>query len=126
MPRGKPTDPEVLAQVAAALLAGMEQAEATRKYNLPPRTVARIAANLGTKLAEVGSRRLDAIGDMLVRLIDANTQGMIAITKVAHDAHYLKTHGPGAIADLYSQFADTTVRLLEAAGPVAEAQQPTD
>ena len=68
MARGRPTDPEVMAQVAAALLAGMEQAEATRKFNLPPRTVARIAANLGPKLAEVGSRRLDAIGDMLVNL----------------------------------------------------------
>jgi hypothetical protein len=123
MPRGKPTDPELLAEVAAALLAGMAQSEAVQKYNLPPRTVARLAANLGPKLAEVGSKKLDAIGDMLVDLIHANTQAMIAVTRVAHDAHYLKTHGPGAIADLYSQFADTTIRLLEAAGPVAEAQQ---
>ena len=126
MPRGKATDPEILAQVTAALLAGMEVREAVRTFNLPDTTVRRMAESLGGQLAKVGEKKLDAIGDMLVRLIDANTQGMIAIAKVATDAHYVKTHGPSALADFYGQLADTTVRLLEAAGPVAEAQQPTD
>ena len=125
MARGKPTPPELLAEVAAALLAGMEQAEASRQFNLPPRTVARLAANLGPKLAEVGSKKLDSIGDMLVGLIDDNTKAMRAIARVAQNGEYLKEHGPGALSDLYQTLADTTIRLLEAAGSVEDAQGAT-
>lgn len=121
--RGKATDPELVAQVTAALLAGMEIAEAQEKFQLPYRTVKRLADNLGPKLAEVGNKKLDRIGDMLADLIEANVGGMKAIARQATKETYLKEHGPSALSDLYAQFADTTIRLLEAAGSVADASR---
>lgn len=120
--RGKATDPELVAQMTAALLAGMEAAEVAEKFQMPRRTVERLAANLGPKLAEVGAKKLDRIGDLLADLIESNVGGMKAIARQATKETYLKEHGPTALSDLYAQLADTTVRLLEAAGDVAEAQ----
>lgn len=121
--RGKATDPELVAQVTAALLAGMEISEAQEKFQLPYRTVKRLADNLGPKLAEVGNKKLDRIGDLLADLIEDNVKGMRAIALLPTNAHYIKEHGPSAVSDLYQQLANTTVRLLEAAGAVCEAQQ---
>jgi hypothetical protein len=123
MPRGKATDPELVAQVTAALLAGMEIAEAQEKFSLPYRTVKRLADNLGPRLAEVGNKKLDRIGDLLADLIEDNVKGMRAIALLPTNAYYIKEHGPSAVSDLYEQLANTTVRLLEAAGAVGEAQQ---
>jgi membrane-bound lytic murein transglycosylase MltF len=99
----------------------MEIADAQQKFGIPYRTVKRLADNLGPKLAEVGNKKLDRIGDLLAGLIEANVEGMAAIARQATKESYLKEHGPSALSDLYAQFADTTVRLLEAAGSVAEA-----
>jgi phosphoglycolate phosphatase-like HAD superfamily hydrolase len=102
----------------------MEAAEAAEKYNLPRRTVERIRVNLGPKLAEVGAKKLDRIGDLLADLIEANVAGMKAIATLPTNERYLKEHGPSAVSDLYQQLANTTVRLLEAAGAVNEADSP--
>jgi hypothetical protein len=102
-------------------VSGMEIRDAARKFNLPDTTVRRMANGLGEQLVKVGEKKLDSIGDMLVSLIQANTEGMRAIALQATDVEYLEKHGPTALSDLYSTLADTTVRLLEAAGPVAEA-----
>lgn len=124
--RGQRTDPEIVAQVTAALLAGMEAAEVSSKFSIPRRTVERMAQNLGPKLAEVGAKKQDELGDLLLSLIDANTAGMKAIARQATDGTYTKKQSPTALADLYRELANTTVRLLEAAAGVSEEQEPAE
>lgn len=84
-----------------------------------------MAQNLGPKLAEVGAKKLDQVGDILLSLIDANTQGMRAIALQATHAHYTEKQSPSSLADLYRELADTTIRLLEAANGVAGDSQET-
>ena len=120
--RGKATDPEMVAKVTAALLEGMEIAEATKKFNLPYNTVKAMAAKIGPEFAKVRNESKDRIGDLLADLVESNVEGMKAIAKQATDVSYTKKHNPTALSDLYEKLANTTVRLLEAAGGVGETQ----
>jgi hypothetical protein len=102
----------------------MEIAEATKKFNLPYNTVKSMAAKIGPEFAKVRNESKDRIGDLLADLVEANVEGMKAIAKQATDVSYTKKHNPTSLSDLYEKLANTTVRLLEAAGGVvAEAQQ---
>lgn len=119
MPRGRPTDPEIVTQVQAALLAGMAVADAARKWSLPERTIRRLNGEVGR--LEGGDT--DELGRKLAELLLVNAEGMMGIARVAKDERYLKTQQAGGLAQLYSVLADTTVRLLEAA-ELAGADEP--
>lgn len=116
MPRGKPTDPEIVAQVTAAVAAGLAVGEAAKRWNLPARTVRRIATDAGIKLADVGrGEGGDKLGEKLTEVLIANAEAMIGIAKIATKEEYLKTQQAGGLAQLYAAFADTSLQLLEAA-----------
>ena len=125
MARGRPTDPEIVMQVQAALLAGMAVTEAARKWSLPERTVRRLNGEIG----RLEGGEADELGRRLAELLLANAEGMMGIARVAKDENYLKAQQAGGLAQLYAVLADTTIRLLEAAelaGVDEEPDRPTD
>ena len=86
MPRGKATDPELVAQVQAALLTGMAMAQVAREYKLSPASVSRIKANLDQgRLKEVEKESRRRIDDMLVVSVQAHLDGLKGIADIAQD-----------------------------------------
>jgi hypothetical protein len=118
--RGKATDPELVAQVTAALLAGMAMAEAARKYNLSPASVSRIKANLDQgKLKEVETESRRRIDDMLVLSVQSHLDALKGISEVAQDKVYLRKQSPEGLATLHQRIEDHAFRLLESAGAIS-------
>lgn len=121
MARGKRTDPSVVEQVAAALLAGMAVSEAADRWRIPEATVRGIRDKFAPVREGQGghaSRPMpsaDRIGQRLAELIVENAEGMVGIARIAKDPEYLRTQQAGGLAQLYQAISDTTVRLLEAA-----------
>jgi DNA-binding Lrp family transcriptional regulator len=117
------TDPEIQAQVTAALMAGIAVNEAARRYKLSPATVSRIKANLdqdGLKHIETESRR--RIDDMLVLSVQSHLDALKGISEVAQDKKYLLKQSPEGLATLHQRIEDHAFRLLESAGSITSGE----
>lgn len=113
--RGRRHDEKLKAEVAAALLAGLSVAEASRRYQLPPSTVSRIKAELPEQLDEVGTEARLELDELLLAALGANLKAQKRILDTVSEPDYVRGQGATAIADLYETIADQAVRLLEAA-----------
>ncbi len=120
MPRGKATDPELVAQVTAALLAGLSLSEAARRYQLPVSSVSRIKDNIEqSKLENVGKESRRRIDDMLVLSVQSHLDALKGISEVAQDKVYLRKQSPEGLATLHQRIEDHAFRLLESAGAIS-------
>ena len=117
--RGKATDPELVAQVTAALLAGLSLSEAARRYQLPVSSVSRIKDNIDqNKLENVGKESRRRIDDMLVLSVQSHLDALKGISEVAQDKVYLRKQSPEGLATLHQRIEDHAFRLLESAGTI--------
>ncbi len=118
--RGQKTDPELVAQVTAALLTGLSLSEAARRYKLPVSSVSRIKDNIDQqKLENVGKESRRRIDDMLVLSVQSHLDALKGISEVAQDKVYLRKQSPEGLATLHQRIEDHAFRLLESAGAVS-------
>lgn len=120
--RGQKTDPELVAKVEAALLAGMALSAAAREYKLPVSSVARIKENLDqSKLEKVGKETRRRIDDMLADSLEAHLAALKGIAEVAKDKNYIQKQPANDIAALHQRLEEHALRLLESAGLAEES-----
>lgn len=122
MARGKALDPDLVAQVTAALIAGISQREASRRFSLPISSVAGIKKGIDEgKLEQVRTESRRRIDDMLVLSVEAHLDALKGIAEVASDKKYLHRQSPEGLATLHQRLEDHAFRLLESAGAIEES-----
>jgi hypothetical protein len=122
--RGQKTNPELVAQVTAALLAGMGLSEVARQYKIPVSSVSRIRDNLNQgELERVGKEKRNRIDEMLADSLETHLNALRSIAEVGSDKNYLIKQSPEGLTTLHERLEDHALRLLEAAGLVADANE---
>ena len=110
------TDPALKAQIIGALLAGGAVSDLARKYNLNKSTVSRIKASLASnELQQVATEKRDRIDDLILKTVATNLAALQHIAEFASEREYIQQQPAEAIAVLYGQVANTSIRILEAA-----------
>jgi len=117
--------PDIQAQVVAAVLGGMSQAQAAREYRLSRNTVRSIVENLaGSKLnatppvSEAMERQRESIDALLLDSLSKCLKMQTSVYEVCADAGYLRTQNARDVAALLEVCQAHSVRLLEAAGAI--------
>lgn len=126
--RGRAHSEELRAEIKAALLAGLGVTECAQKYSLPKQTISRIKNELlPEQLGQVGTEKQERLDDLLLDALAANLKAQKRIVETASEPDYIRKQPATAVADLYKEFADKAVRLLEAAsfGSEGEESEPT-
>lgn len=125
MARRVPTDPEILAQVEAALIAGQTLASVSRLYGLPKTTVQSIRNRMTSRVSELtDSNRPNedrtilptrSLDDLLTSVLEDNLKALQMIARTAQNERYINGQTAAAIAALYEKIATFSVQLLSAA-----------
>lgn len=115
-----PYNPEIRAAALAALLAGQSVSQVAKEYRIPKGTVsnwknrrASEVPNDGTQKAQP-TEQSESVGDLLVKLLRANLDGLIAAAAVMQDAEWLRKQGATELGTFLGITHDKTVRMLEA------------
>ena len=122
--------PETRAAALAALLAGQSVSAVAREYNLPKGTVsnwkkqgAGVHAHRTQKAeGEEGSKK--SIGDLLITLLEANIEGLIAAAAVMKDEAWVRRQGATELGTFLGITHDKVVRMLEAMDASADPATP--
>lgn len=119
--------PEVEAQIQAAIIAGVKQADLARQFGMPRSTITRIRMRMNEEQVVNGSaqRIVDAsvtLDERMAELLAENLSALIGIAKTAQNESYRTAQNAAALADLYKEIASTTLSILAAA---AEADTAT-
>jgi transposase-like protein len=107
-------DPELKAQVMAALLAGQSVSTVSKQYNIPAGTVGRWNAESKDVVGSLRREKKGAIGDLLLEYLTINLKTLTAQSETFADREWLLAHSPSEAAVLHGVLVDKTVRLLEA------------
>lgn len=106
MTRGRKHPPDVRAAAEGLLLTGKPQTEVCRITGLPPRTVARIATGISDQLAEIGNRKKDDYGELIMGYFAAALRAMISQAEVLGDPDYVRSHDPDKVAIAHGVIGD--------------------
>lgn len=110
-------DPEIRAAATAALLAGQSVASVAREYKLPRATVSAWKRRGAPDVApDVTQKRREAIGGLLLELLEENIRALIAASKVMQDPDYLCKQSAVELGTMFGIGYDKVVRMLEALG----------
>lgn len=105
----KQYEPEVRAEVMAALLAGQGVSAVSREYNIPSSTVSR-----WKRKAREEAGRSDDVGELLLGYLRENLETLTAQARHFRDPAWMKRWPAEQMAVLHGIVCDKTVRLLEA------------
>lgn len=109
---------EERAAVLAALLAGESVSSVARKYRIPKGTVSawqqRQVEPIRDGVATVATQKKDEFAELIVRLLDADLRGLIAVSELMADREWLRTQDAAALATLKGVSYDKVFKLLEA------------
>lgn len=113
--RGRAHDPEVKAQVMAALLAGQSVTEVARVYKLSPNTVTDWRNGISEgEFVEVRSKKEDEFGTLLATYLREVLTTLSVQARHFRDTSWLKTQDASSLAVLHGVQTDKAIRLLEA------------
>lgn len=113
---GRKYSAEVKAAVMAALLAGQGVPELAAQYNIPQETLRSWKSRQanGESVATVATEKKRDIGDMLVRLLEAEIGALTAQTAAISDAAWVSRQPAAELAVLRGVSYDKVIRMLEA------------
>lgn len=113
--RGKAHEPEVKAQVMAALLAGQGVAEVARDYRLSESTVREWRNGMDSEeFAIVRAKKGECLEELLFGYLAANLTALRKQVEIASTEDYVRKQPAGELAVLHGVMADKGIRLLEA------------
>lgn len=124
-------DNETKAAVIADLLAGETVSGLARKYKIPKGTVSawqkRAAEPIRERVANSATQKGDEIADLLMRLVEADLCGLIAIADHMTNREWLFVQDAAALGNLKGITHDKVMRMLEALEPsnVGSESNPT-
>jgi hypothetical protein len=106
-------------------MAGMGLSEVSREYKIPVASVSRIRDNLNQgelqeALEKVGKETQRRIDDMLASSLEKHLDALGSIAEIGSDKTYLFKQTPEGLATLHERLENHALRLLEAAGLVAD------
>lgn len=111
----KPHDPEIRAAATAALLAGQSVSSVAREYKLSRGTVsAWKRRGMPDIVPTATQKRRDAIGELLLELLEENVKALIAATRVMQDDGYLRNQNAVELGTMFGISYDKVIRMLEA------------
>ena len=109
-------DPEVKAQVIAALLTGQGAESVAQEYQIPVGTVKAWKAKAKGP-GGVATLKKEKIGTLLLEYLAVSLSTLKKQAEVFADETWLKKQDASSVAVLHGVLADKTVRLLEALVP---------
>ena len=121
MARGNTTDPEILAQVESALIAGQSPSVIARSCGLPRTTIISIRDRM--KAPVEGSRHditstilpTKSLDDLLTSVLEDSLKALQAIARTAQSERYINGQSAAQIAALHERIANFSIQLLSAA-----------
>lgn len=103
---------DVRAAAMAALLAGQAVSKVAKEYDIPAGTLKSWKQRMGGPA--VATEKKEAIGDLLMDLLEQNVRSLIAISEVTSDHGYLKEQSGAELATLFGVKHDKAIRMIEA------------
>ncbi len=116
MAKRRTYDPEVKAQVIAALLAGQGAEKVARQYQIPVGTVRSWKAK-AKEPSGVATLKKKEIGDLLLDYLAVTLSTLAKQAELFADETWLREQDASSVAVLHGVLADKAVRLLEALAP---------
>ena len=113
-------DPEVKAQVLAALLTGQGAEKVAQDYQIPVGTVRSWKAK-AKQPDGVATQKKEKIGALLLEYLAVSLATLKKQSEFFADETWLKKQDASSAAVLHGVLADKTVRLLEALAPGPDA-----
>lgn len=114
---GQHYEPEVKAQVMAALLAGQSVSSAAKEYDIPKGTLSNWRRKATDKQNGVLGKRTqkdNKVGELLLRYLETNLTTLDKQAEFFGDEAWLKKQTASDAAVLHGVMTDKSVRLLEA------------
>jgi hypothetical protein len=121
MARGNTTEPEILAQVESALIAGQSPSVIARSCGLPRTTIISIRDRMTTPVEQsrhditttiLPTKSLD---DLLTSVLEDSLKALQAIARTAQSERYINGQSAAQIAALHERIANFSIQLLSAA-----------
>src|ERR1051325_5534781 len=106
MPRGKAPSPGVRASAEALLLAGHSQSEVCGLTGLPKQTVSRLAAKLGDRLGQVGTKKLESDAELIMGYFRGVLRALTVQTEVFSDPDYCRSQRANELAIAHGILGD--------------------
>jgi len=106
-------EPELKAQVVAALLTGQSIDAVAETYRIPRSTVGGWSAALNRDNL-ISDTKKEAIGDLILAYLTTALETLSIQAKAFADREWLKQQSASEVAVLHGVLADKTIRLLEA------------
>lgn len=119
--RGKAHTDDIRAQVIAALLAGENVSDVSRRMQLDKSVVSRIKNTIAPeKLQQVATETAGQMDSLICGYLEKNFAALSAICELASDVTYLRRYAPNQIAELHEKLAGKAFQLIEAEPVTAE------
>ncbi len=119
MAKRRTYDPEVKAQVLAALLTGQGAEKVAEQYEIPVGTAKAWKAK-AKGAGKVATQKKEKIGALLLDYLAVSLATLKKQAEVFEDEAWLKRQDASTVAVLHGVLADKAVRLLEALAPGAD------
>ena len=110
-------DPELIARVVAAVLAGSSVSAVAREYRIPKGTVSTWVKRKGHSLtdgATVATQKRERIGGLIIDNLEAQLEATRSIAQVVSDGEWVKKQPASELAILFGVISDKSFRILEA------------
>jgi hypothetical protein len=127
MARPQLYDPETIAQVEAALIAGKTPTVVSRLYGLPRTTIITIRDRMASKVEntqpvsdtsitnKTSKSPTVSLDDLLASVLEDNLKALQVIARTTQSERYINGQSAAQIAALYEKIATFSVQLLSAA-----------
>lgn len=116
-------DPELIARVVAAVMAGASVNAVAREYRIPKGTVSAWVKRRGGEqmlterrdaVATAATQKRERIGDLIIDNLEAQLEATKSIAQVVSDGEWVKKQPASELAILFGVISDKAFRILEA------------
>ena len=109
-----------------AVLGGQEIAFVAKEFDIPHQTLRSWMRRAQIKIEKVkpSPANEDKIGGLLIRLVEAELEGMEAVVKLLLDEDWLKAQRADNVAALYALVSDKNMQKIEAMSATPDDNTP--
>lgn len=116
-------DPELIARVVAAVMAGASVNAVAKEYRIPKGTVSawvkrkggeQVLADRRDAVATAATQKRERIGDLIIDNLEAQLEATKSIAKVVQDGDWIRKQPASELAVLFGVISDKAFRILEA------------